>query len=159
MEPAACQEKSFMENCGRVSTVWVDPCCATWTSSRETCDLHKSTPVHGRTSPNTEIHGGKVSKWGFQRRKRMLESRLHARERQGKNAQPLRAFPQGRSVPPATVTATPGSGYTVIQDPAQIPSANHRFFETRMPLLLLLIIKIIGNNQANSPSLASVITI
>ena len=35
-----------------------------------------------------EIHGDKVSKRGFQRRKRMLESRLHARERQGKNTQP-----------------------------------------------------------------------
>ena len=28
-------------------------------------------------------------------------------------------------------TATPGSGYTVIQDPAQIPSANHRLFKPR----------------------------
>ena len=129
----ACQEKSFMENCGRASVAWVDRCCATRTS--ETCDLDLSTPVHGRTSPNTEIHGGKVSKRGFQRRKRTLESRLHARERRGKNAQPLRAFPQGTSAPPATETATPGSGYTVIQDPAQFPSANCRLFETRMPLL------------------------
>ena len=103
----------------------VDLCCTT-----------RTTPVHGRTSPNTEIHGGKVSKRGFQRRKRMLESRLHARERRGKNAQPLRTFPQGTSAPPATETAAPGSGYTVIQDPAQIPSANHRLFETRMPLSL-----------------------
>ena len=97
--------------------------------------MHSSTPVHGRTSPNTEIHGGKVSKREFQRRKRTLESRLHTRERRGKNAQPLRAIPQGTSAPPATETATPGSGYTVIQDPAQSPSANHRLFETRMPLL------------------------
>ena len=29
-----------------------------------------------------------------------------------KGAQPLRAFPQGTSAPPATETATPGSGYT-----------------------------------------------
>ena len=68
----------------------------------------------------------------------MLESRLHARERRGKNAQPLRviprAIPRGTSAPPATETATPGSDDTVIQDPAQIPSANHRLFETRMPL-------------------------
>ena len=64
----------------------------------------------------------------------MLESRLHARERRGKNAQPLRAFPQGTSAPPATETATPGSGHIVIQDPAQIPSANHCLFK-RMPLL------------------------
>ena len=78
---------------------------------------------------------GKVSKQGFQKRKRTRESRLHARERRGKNAQPLRVFPQGTSAPPATETATPGSGYPVIQDPAQIPSANHRLFETRMPLL------------------------
>ena len=35
----------------------------------------------------------------------MLESRLHARERRGKNAQPLHVFPQGTSVPPATETA------------------------------------------------------
>ena len=52
--------------------------------------------------------------------------------------QPLRAIPQGTSASPATETATPGSGHTVLQDPAQISSANHRFFETRMPLLLLL---------------------
>ena len=64
----------------------------------------------------------------------MLECRLQARERQGKNAQPLQAFSQGASAPPATETATPGSGYTVIQDPAQIPSTNPRLFETRMPL-------------------------
>ena len=37
--------------------------------------------------------------------------------------------------PPATETATPGSGYTVIQDPAQISSANHRLFETRIGTL------------------------
>ena len=54
----------------------------------------------------------------------MLESRLHARERRKKNAQPLHVFPQGTSAPPATETVTLGSGYTVIQDPAQIPSAN-----------------------------------
>ena len=48
----------------------------------------------------------------FQRRKRTLESRLHAREQQGKNTQPLRAIPQGTSAPPATETATPGSGYS-----------------------------------------------
>ena len=55
--------------------------------------------------------------------------------RRGKNAQPLRGIPQGASAPPATETATPGSGYTVIQGPSQIPSANHRLFKTRMPLL------------------------
>ena len=44
------------------------------------------------------------------------------------------------SAPPATETATPGSGYTVIQDPAQIPSANHLLFETRMSLLLLQVL-------------------
>ena len=74
----------------------------------------------------------------FQRRKRTLESRLHARERRGKNAQPLHAIPQGTSAPPATETATPGSGYTDIQDPSRIPSANHHLFETRMPLLYWL---------------------
>ena len=93
--------------------------------------------MHGRTSPNTEIHGGKVSKWVFQRRKQMLESKLHAREWRGKNAQPLRTIPQGTSAPPATETAIPGSGYTVIQDPAQIPSTNHCLFETRMPLFYI----------------------
>ena len=77
-----------------------------------------------------------MSKRGFQRRKRTLESRLHARERRGKNAQPLQAFPQGTSPPPATETATPGSGYSVIQDPAQIPRANHCLLETKMPQLL-----------------------
>ena len=92
----ACQEKSFMENFGRASVAWVDRCCATRTSSSETCDLHLSTPVHGRTSPITEIHGCKVSKWGFQRRKRTLGYRLHARERRGKNVQPLRVFPKAR---------------------------------------------------------------
>ena len=99
----ACQEKSFMENCGRASVAWLDRCCATRTSSSETCDLHQSTPVHGRTSPITEVHGGKVSKWGFQRQKRMLKSRLHARERRGKNSQTLRMFPQGTPAPPATL--------------------------------------------------------
>ena len=69
--------------------------------------------------------GGKVSKREFERRKRTLESRLRKR--------------QGTFAPPATETATPGSGYTVIQDPAQIPSANHRLFETRMLLPLLTI--------------------
>ena len=49
----------------------------------------------------------------------------------------LRTFPRGTSAPPATETATPGLGYTVIQDPAQIPTAKHPLFETRMPLLLL----------------------
>ena len=58
-----------------------------------------------------------------------LESRLQARERRGKNTQPLCVFPQGTSAPCATETATPGSGYTVIQDPAQIPSANHCVFD------------------------------
>ena len=86
-------------------------------------------------------HGGKVLKRGFQRKKRTLESRLHMRERREKNAQPLCAIQQGTSAPPATETATPGSGYTVIQDPAQIPSANHCFFETRMSLFLLLLLR------------------
>ena len=122
----ACQEKSFMENCGRASVAWVDRCCATTTSLMDTSAWG--------ISPNTEIRGGKVSKRGFQRRKRTLESWLHARERRGKNAQPLRAIPQDTPPPLATETATPGSGYTVIQDPAQIPSANQRLFETRMPL-------------------------
>ena len=90
------------------------------------------------TSPITETHGSNMSKWGFQRRKRTLESRLHARERRGKNAQPLRVFPQGTSATPATETATPGSGHVVIQDPAQIPSANHRLFETRIPLMAII---------------------
>ena len=36
----ACLEKSFTENCGRASIAWVNCCCATRTSSSETCDLH-----------------------------------------------------------------------------------------------------------------------
>ena len=106
----------------------------------------RSTPLHGRTSLNTEIHGGKVSKWGFQRRKQTLESRLRAREQRRKNAQPLCVFPQGTSAPPATETATPGLGYTVLQDPAQILSANHRLLETRMLLLHTLSIILVQNN-------------
>ena len=81
---------------------------------------HSATPPMARPS-NTEIHGSNVSKRGFQRRNQTLESRLHARERRGKNTQPLGAIPQGTSAPPATETSTPGSGYTVIQDPAEIP--------------------------------------
>ena len=50
----------------------------------------------------------------------------------------MQAIPQGTSVPPATETATPGSGYTVIQDPAQIPSPYHRLFEMGMPPYLLI---------------------
>ena len=84
---------------------------ATCTNRRYCMRGHRQTPY---------IHGGKVSKQGFQRQKRMLESRLHARE--------------GTSVPLTTETATAGSGSTVIQDPAQILSANHCLFETRMPL-------------------------
>ena len=41
--------------------------------------------------------------------------------------------PTHTSAPSATKTVTRGSGYTVLQDAAQIPSANHRLFETRMP--------------------------
>ena len=48
-----------------------------------------------------------------------------------------RAIPQGTSAPSATETTTPGSGYTVIQDTAQILSASHRLFETRMPLIFI----------------------
>ena len=57
--------------------------------------------AHGRTSPNTNTPVGKVPKRGYPRRKRTLESRLHARERRGNNAQPLRAIQQRTSAPSA----------------------------------------------------------
>ena len=41
----ACQEKSFTENCGRASVAWADRCCATRTSSSETC-FHKALLRH-----------------------------------------------------------------------------------------------------------------
>ena len=50
--------------CGRVLAALADRCCATKTSEGVTYVLLKSTQAPGRTSPNTETPGGKVSKGG-----------------------------------------------------------------------------------------------
>ena len=97
---------------------------------------HQATPVHWWTSPNTEIRGGKVSKRGFQRRKRTLESRLHASERRGKNAQPLRAIPQGTSAPlPFQDRAT--QSYKILpKSPALTIASSRRGCHYRPPAIL-----------------------
>ena len=92
-----------------------------------------STPVHGRISPNTDTRGGKVLRWGC--RRRTLESRLHARERRGKNEQPLRAVPHCTSAPPVTKTATLRSRKILPKSPALTIVTSRRSCNARQKLV------------------------
>ena len=92
-----------------------------------------STPVHRRISPNTDTRGGKVLRWGC--RRRTLESRLHARERRGKNEQRLRAVPHCTSAPPVTKTATPRSRKILPKSPALTIATSRRSCNARQKLV------------------------
>ena len=92
-----------------------------------------STPVHGRISPNTDTRRGEVLRRGC--RRRALESRLHARERRGKNEQPLRAVPHCTSAPPVTKTATPRSRKILPKSPALTIATSRRSCNARQKLV------------------------
>ena len=96
----------------------VDLCCASKTPSRATLKQPSLMLPAGRTLLLIESPGGTVSKQEPWELRKTEEFRQHWRERRESSVRPPRAPHQPTSAPTAWGTATPGLGFTAMQDPA-----------------------------------------